>query len=223
MTDYPPRLEVWNEHLTPTEREVYSRAGYWQDFGLGHSPALLVIDVEYNFTGHRCEPILDSMTRFSNSCGPAAWSAIPVIAELIAQARAEGFPVVYTHGQDKDSTVTLPRVGTDIVDEVRPDPTDLVVAKATASAFFDTEIADYLKARAVDTIVHLGCTTSGCVRASVVDASAHGFANAVVEEGVFDRALLPHVTSLFDMHAKYADVIDADEARRYLASVNESR
>jgi maleamate amidohydrolase len=221
MTDPSLRTAVWDEHLTETEREVYRRAGYWQTFGLGRRPALLVVDVEYNFTGDTCEPILDSIAKYSDSCGPAAWSAIPVIAGLLAQARQAGHPVVYTHGKDAGRP-GVPRVGNMVVDEIRPEGADLVVAKPSASAFFGTGIADYLTARGVDTVVHVGCTTSGCVRASVVDAAAHGFRNAVVEEGVFDRARLPHLASLFDMHAKYADVVSANEARRYLASVTGS-
>jgi maleamate amidohydrolase len=91
------------------------------------------------------------------------------------------------------------------------------VAKSAASAFHDTGVDRYLAAKGVDTVIHAGCTTSGCVRASVVDAAACGFRNAVVEECVFDRALLPHQVNLFDMDAKYADVISLESAERYLA------
>lgn len=213
---------LFREHLTPSEREVYDRAGYWRTFGAGgRRPGLLVIDVEYNFTGDVDEPILDSIRKYSDSCGPAAWAAVPVIAELLGCARARGHPVAYTHGHEPGAP-SLPRIGNQVVDELRPSDGELLVAKSAASAFFDTGVADWFRNLGVDTIVHVGCTTSGCVRASVVDAAAHGFRNLVVEDGVFDRALAPHYANLFDLHAKYADVIGSAEATDYLRSTVES-
>lgn len=212
---------LFRVQLTPTEREVYDRAGYWGISGTGRRPGLLVVDVEYNFTGDVDEPILDSIRKYPNSCGPAAWAAVPVIAELLGCARAGGHPVAYTHGQERGAS-SLPQVGNRVIDELRPYDGELVVEKAAASAFFDTGVADWFRTRGVDTIVHVGCTTSGCVRASVVDAAAHGFRNLVIEDGVFDRALAPHHANLFDLHAKYADVVGSAEAVGYLRSPAES-
>lgn len=209
---------VWTADLTEEEREVYRRAGYHQTFGLGEHPALLIVDVEYNFIGDVDEPILASVGKYPNSCGPSAWSAIPVIGRVLASARAAAIPVAFTHGIAEEPDVPTPRPGTGIVDELPREPGDHVVEKEAASAFFGNDLAQRLRSQGVDTVVHLGCTTSGCVRASVVDAAAHGFKNAVVEEGVFDRALAPHRAGLFDMDAKYADVLTADEAERYIAS-----
>jgi nicotinamidase-related amidase len=207
---------VWHR-LSGEERAVYERAGYHRAFGLGGRPALLIVDVEYNFTGDSDEPALDSVSKYPDSCGPAAWQAIPGITRLLAVARAAGIPIVYTHGLPRADAPGTPRRGTDIIDEIAPRKGEYVVAKPAASPFHATGIAQHLAASGVDTIVHAGCTTSGCVRAGVVDAAAHGFRNAVVEEAVFDRAVLPHQVSLFDMDAKYADVISLTAAETYLA------
>jgi maleamate amidohydrolase len=209
--------EVWAS-LTEQERLVYERAGYHRAFGLGTRPALLIIDVEYNFTGLPETPILDSIATFPDSCGEAAWRAVPWIAELLRGARTTGIPVVHTHGTTAGDRPGTPRRGTDIIDELAPAENEHVVAKEAASAFHDTDVAAFLFSQGVDTVIHAGCTTSGCVRASVVDSAARGFRNAVVEECVFDRALLPHQVNLFDMDAKYADVISLDAATKYLAN-----
>lgn len=213
--------EAFREQLTPTEREVYDLAGYWRHFGAGTRPGLLIVDVEYNFTGDVDEPVLDSIRKYPNSCGPAAWAAVPVIAELLGCARAGAHPVAFTHGRERGAS-SLPRIGNQVVDELRPYDGELVVEKAAASAFFDTGIAAWFRARGVDTIVHVGCTTSGCVRASVVDADAYGFRNLVVADGVFDRAEAPHRANLFDLHAKYADVIDSAQAADHLRSAGDA-
>lgn len=206
----------WWRLLSEDEREVYRRAGYARTYGLGASPALLVVDVEYDFTGDLDEPILDSLAKYPNSCGPAAWRAIPAIAALVECARAGGVPVLYTHSVEKPRRAGATRAPSDIITEVCPVPGDVVYGKTAASPFFGTDLAGELRRRGVDTVVHCGCTTSGCVRAGVVDAAAHGFRSAVVEEAVFDRAELPHVANLLDMDAKYADVVSCDVARAYL-------
>lgn len=207
---------VWQD-LTEEERAVYARAGYHRAFGLGTAPALLIVDVEYNFTGDVPEPILDSIAKYPDSCGEAAWRSVPAIVRLLAAARAARIPVVYSHGTPTGDRPGTPRRGTGIIDEISPRADEYVVAKSAASAFHDTGVARHLAYRGVDTVIHAGCTTSGCVRASVVDAAAHGFRNAVVEECVFDRAWLPHRVNLFDMDAKYADVISLETAETYLA------
>src|SRR5215216_2224437 len=151
-----PNMPAWSGLISEAELEVYRRAGYQKKFGLGERPALLIIDVEYNFTGDVDEPILDS------------------------------------------------------------------IAKSAASAFFGTSLVSFLIENRVDTVIHTGCVTSGCVRASVVDAASYGFKNAIVEECVFDRALTPHQANLFDMDAKYGDVISLADVKTYLRSLNGS-
>jgi nicotinamidase-related amidase len=213
---------VWSS-LSSEEREVYSAAGYHRQFGLGVSAALLVIDMEYNFTGDVDEPIIESIRKYSDSCGSWAWAAIPFIARALKSARENALPVVFTHGVAGIDSPLAARRGNQIVEELRPMPGEYIVEKSAASAFHGTDVAAYLCERGVDTILHTGCTTSGCVRASVVDAAAYGFRNAVIEDCVFDRARLPHEVSLFDMDAKYADVINLEDMDRYVRSVRGSQ
>lgn len=216
VTDAGACEAVWAA-LAPEERTVYERAGYHRRFGLGNSPALVIVDVEYNFTGVQGDSVLTSVQTYPDSCGPAAWRAMPAIAELLGGARHAGIPIVFTHGMPGDEPPGRHRRGTDIVDELLPNVEEAVLAKSAASAFHGTGLAERLQAIGIDTVLHAGCTTSGCVRASVVDAAAYGFRPAVVEECVFDRAVLPHQVSLFDMDAKYGDVISLSAATSYLA------
>ena len=94
-----------------------------------------------------------------------------------------------------------------IVDELKPVKGEYITTKQHASAFFGTSLSSWLLTRRVDTLLIAGCTTSGCVRASVIDASAHGLRPIVIEECVGDRAEEPHRANLFDMDQKYADVV----------------
>ncbi len=201
-------MNAWDGLLGADELEVYRRAGYGRLPAEGRRPAVLVVDMEYNFTGDKAEPILVSIAKFRNSCGETAWRSIPKIARLLRAARARGVPVVYTHGvpQRTGATRHEARMGTDIVREIAPHRGDQVYRKSGASAFFGTPLPGYLIGLGVDTLVVAGCTTSGCVRASVVDAHDYRFRVIVVEECVFDRAVTPHRLNLFDMAQKYARV-----------------
>lgn len=211
-------MPSWSTLIPEEEREIYRHAGYQEVFGLGERPALLIIDVEYNFTGDIDEPILASIEKYPNSCGPVAWQSIPRIAELLDLARTVGIPIAYSHGAERADTRRTPRLGTAIVDELKPRAGEFVFSKEAASAFFGTALPAFLIRHSVDSVIHTGCVTSGCVRASVVDAAAYGFKNAIVEECVFDRALTPHLANLFDMDAKYGDVMSLASIREYLNS-----
>ncbi len=208
----------WNGLIGQDELEVYRRAGYFGPGGFGRRPALLVVDVEYNFTGDRPEPILDSIAKFRNSCGEYAWATIPQIRRLLEAARACGLPVVYTHGlpMERPATPDEAKMGREIVAELAPQPGEAVIAKGAASAFFGTDLVSHLVRAGVDTVLVSGCTTSGCVRATAVDSCSFGFRTIVVEECVFDRAITPHCLNLFDMAAKYADVRHLDEVLDHL-------
>jgi nicotinamidase-related amidase len=213
------RTQSWHSLISEEEREIYRRAGYQRVYGLGVRPALLIIDVAYGFTGDVAEPILESIAKYHNSCGPMAWASIPHIARLLDRCRRYRVPVAYTHGAETPTTVRTPRLETQIVDEIAPRPGEFVVTKPSASAFLGTPLSGQLVRWGVDTIIHTGCSTSGCVRASVVAAAGHGYKNAVIEECVFDRALTPHLVNLFDMDAKYADVMSIQAIEGYLDSL----
>jgi len=108
----------------------------------------------------------------------------------------------------------------DIRPEFKPQPGDVVIRKLRASAFFGTPLIAHLTQLGVQTVIVCGESTSGCVRATAVDAYSHGFHVVLVEECCFDRALLPHKINLFDLHHKYADVIGVDAVVAHLTTMN---
>ena len=108
----------------------------------------------------------------------------------------------------------------DFVDGLEPLPAETVITKQYASAFFGTPLASSLTAQGVDTVIICGVTTSGCIRASAVDAVQHGFLPVVVREAVGDRDEAPHMANLFDLQAKYADVVPMNDVLTYLAGLD---
>ena len=114
------------------------------------------------------------------------------------------------------SLMDVPERGYQFVAEVAPEPGDLLIPKRHPSAFFGTALVSYLIDLGVDTVLLTGCTTSGCIRASAIDAFAYNFRCAVVEECVYDRSPLSHVVNLFDIQAKYGDVVPVADATAYL-------
>jgi maleamate amidohydrolase len=215
----------WDKYLTEQDRAVVELSGYASRGGLGSKPALLVVDVTYGFCGDRPEPILDSVKRFRSSSGEAAWSAIAEIQRLLGAARSAGVPVIYTRGMGRDASVSPgrwgdknPRVVEDneshheIVAEIAPAPGDIVLRKAKPSAFFGTPLTSLLIELGVDSLLVCGGTTSGCVRATVVDGFSLNYSVAVVGEATFDRVQASQWIGLFDMDLKYADVIDVPAA-----------
>jgi maleamate amidohydrolase len=225
---------IWDEFIPAADAEIYRAAGYGARSPWGSRPALLVVDVNYNFVGDRPEPILDSIRTFRNSCGEAGWEAVHAIRELLAAARTADVPVFYTT-QQPDASSTLvggwarknSRVSDDgdaeravfgvrIVDEIAPSSTDVVITKDKPSAFFATPLVSYLNHLHADTLIIVGGTTSGCVRASVIDAFSYNYTVVVVEDGCFDRSAVSHAVNLFEIHAKYADVVSLADVVAYL-------
>lgn len=210
---------TWTGILSPEEVKVYDRLGYWRTSReAGTAPALILVDLENNFAGDRPEPILESIRRYRYSCGQQAWDSLPHIRRLLDASRAAGLPVLYTRGADdpEDATPDERRDGRQIVHPVAPAAGEPVLEKRAASAFYAGGFLPYLIRARVDTLVVCGCTTSGCVRATVVDSAAHGFRTVVVAQCVFDRAALPHRVNLFDMAAKYAAVWSLDDTLGWL-------
>jgi maleamate amidohydrolase len=165
--------------------------------------------------------------------GPAIQDAVVATVPLLQAFRSWGLPVVHTRvvfesdGSDRNlfatrvkalQALTEHAAGSQIVPELAPLPSEWVVRKQGASAFFNTALADWLHFHQVDTLVVTGCTTSGCVRATVVDAVQHNFRSVVVSDGVGDRALAPHEANLFDLRQKYADIMTRDELMSHLHS-----
>ena len=230
-------MTVWDDMLTVRDKEVFSISGYGKRAGLGQRPAVLVIDVNYNFVGDKPEPILDSIKRFRNSCGAEGWEGVRRIGELLAECRKKHLPTFYTTGHDdrtnavafgrwqaknsrstEDMTDTWEK-GNDIVEEIAPRAGEIIVRKQKPSAFFGTPLMSMLNEVHVDSVLVAGTTTSGCVRASVIDAFSYNLKVSVVEECVFDRGQASHKINLFDMAMKYADVISLQETLEYVRSL----
>jgi nicotinamidase-related amidase len=220
---------IWDDLLTDIDREVYEKAGYGGRGGFGLRPALLIVDLVYDFTGDRPEPILQSIEKFRNSCGEVAWRALPRIQELLAAARPKNLPIVYTHQSARPARVAAiararvpqtelsKRIGNDFPPEVAPQAGDIVIQKDKPSAFFGTPLHGFLTTLHVDSVIIGGATTSGCVRGTVLDAFSLGYPVVVAEECTFDRSLLSHKVNLFDMHAKNAQVTPLSEVLAFLA------
>jgi nicotinamidase-related amidase len=229
---------VWNKFLTERDKAVFASAGYGARAGFGKRPALLVIDVNYNFCGDKPEPILESIKRWPNSCGEDAWIGLAAIKRLIEAARAKGVPVIYTtaafraddwdigswgwKNSRSDEWAGAPRSNLDgntIMPDIAPGPRDIVVIKQKPSAFHGTPLQSYLTLLGCDSVLVTGTTTSGCVRATVLDAFSNNYRVTIAEEGCFDRSQASHAINLCDMHAKYADVVSTDEVIGYIGKL----
>ena len=217
-------MRPWQKVIPQEDRDLYEKAGFAGRLDWGRRPALLVIDVTLPFLGKRME-VMRSVEEVPTGCGEAGWIAMEHIRGLLRVARAGALPIVYT--RPAPGAVTTKRAlkargegpAQDFPEEILPKPADLVVEKPKASAFFETSLHDYLRSRGVDTILVAGASTSGCVRASVVDGFSHGYTMLAIEECLFDRSSFAHAANLFDMEGKYADVITLRETLDYLASL----
>ncbi|MCA8386866.1 isochorismatase family protein [Burkholderia multivorans] len=225
--DFTMKEALWDAFLTERDKAVFAQSGYADPAGFGKRPALLVIDVSYAFTDERPLPILESIKRWRNSCGEDAWIAMPYLKALIDKAHDKGVPVIYTTGfrredgwddggwrwknkrANEDGRVTSVAGvdGNEIVADIAPGPRDVVIYKQKPSGFFGTNMSSYLTLLGCDSVIVVGTTTSGCVRATVVDAFSLNYRVAVPHDACFDRSQASHAINLCDMNAKYADVV----------------
>lgn len=218
------RTLPWQHVVTEEELSIYQAAGFGKRFQGEIRPALLVIDVQYRSVGHERLPIMESIKReYPTSCGEYGWRAVPHIARLIQAFRQRNLPVIFPHVAYKENhdgqrfadkapgIMSIPRQGYEMVKECAPQPGDILLPKHHASAFFGTPLVSYLTTQNANCVVVTGTTTSGCVRASAVDASSYGYHVIVPHDAVFDRSQTSHAVNLFDMNSKYANVMSTDE------------
>lgn len=231
-------MKIWEPYLTDRDIAVYEAAGYGASLPLGQRPAVLIVDVNYDFVGDERAPILASIDRWPNSCGSEGWDAVGHIGVLLDAARTIRTPIFYTttfeprpdglgsglwrSSRKGESAPVSDVVGSDIVQEIAPMESDVLIRKSKPSAFFGTDLLSLLLELRIDSLLIFGTTTSGCVRASVVDAFSYNFRVAVVEECTFDRGQASHAMSLFDMDAKYAEVISLERALSYIGDIREA-
>jgi nicotinamidase-related amidase len=217
------RSRPWDGIIPQEELAIYRKAGWGAPTGVGRRPAILVIDVQYRSMGHTPMPIAEAIQAMPASCGEYGWRAVPHIARLLEVFRELGAPVLYPYVAPKQShnrgqfetkvpgVMDIPLEDYEFVEQVRPRPGDITIPKFQASAFHGTALASHLVGLGVDTVVVTGCTTSGCVRATVVDACALNYKVVVPQDAVYDRSQVSHAVNLFDMASKYADVMATDD------------
>jgi maleamate amidohydrolase len=202
----------------------FASRGFGLTMGFGERPALLVVD------------LLRAFTDPARTLGANLDAEVAATGRLLAAAHERGVPVlfsvvrydeadladagIWTLKQKGSSTLRAGTDGVEIDPRLERGPHDSVLVKKYASCFFGTDLASRLTTRRIDTLILAGCTTSGCVRATAVDALQHGFRPIVVREAVGDRSQRAHDQSLFDLEAKYADVVSLDET---LAHVRHAR
>lgn len=227
-------VAIWDDVLTERDHEVFANSGYGKRMGFGKRPAILVIDVNYNFVGDKPEPIVESIKKWRNSCGEEGWTGVEHIKELLTHARDKNIPIIYSTGQDpredgfdsgrwadknsrrsEDRTKNLAN-GNTIVPLIAPEQRDIVITKGKPSVFFGTLLLSYLTDLQVDSLIVCGTTTSGCVRATVIDGFSYNYKISIVEECTFDRGQTSHKINLFDMNQKYADVVTLKETINFL-------
>ncbi|MDP9888684.1 nicotinamidase-related amidase [Pseudarthrobacter enclensis] len=210
----------WEDISDDSMRKIYT--SYERPLGVGPRPAVLAIDL-YNlvFEGGPHAPE-DLCQQFPSTCGRYAHAALGPITEVLSHARAVGMPVVHitaSRAKTLSATNRKGRGGGEAYEFhplCAPKPGEAIIEKERASAFYGTQLVAELVRQGIDTVIVIGESTSGCVRASVVDAYSNGFHVAVVEDAVFDRSWLNHCVNLFDMHHKYADVLSSETLLKLL-------
>jgi len=223
---------VWDDFLTEQDKaslEIVPRRDkkIW-----GERPAVLNIDNYRSVAGDEPEPILEQIKTWPGAMGYAAWDALDSIADLLSAAREAGMPIAHVHGLTEASG--MPDRGRDIetmtpeeldrynrrydfMPQAMPLPGEIVLEKSSASAFFGTPLMAALNRYDVDTLIITGESTSGCVRASTIDAKSFRFNVVIAEECVYDRHQACHAINLFDMNQKYATVLPLAEIKEWIA------
>jgi nicotinamidase-related amidase len=204
-------------------RQVYDAARLGQSVTLGERPAVLVVDFSCGFTDPEC------------ALGSELTAEVEATRRLLDEARAKGLPVIFTtigfEPSLKDAALWVEKAPAladlqiggrwvEIDPRLERREEEPVVLKKGASAFFGTNLASILFAQRVDSVILCGATTSGCIRATAIDLLQYGFPTLVPRECVGDRAQAPHEANLFDIQAKYADVVSLDDALAYVESVS---
>lgn len=211
----------WKDIVSPEELDIYSH--YARKVFVGPAPALLAIDLyELAYQGG-AKPVAELHRTYASTCGEYAYAAVEPTKRLFAAARAANIPIFYTTADTRLDSLPSRVAATKrknvpkdpalyaIKAEFSPQPGDVIIAKQRASGFYGTPLIAHLIQLGIQTVIICGESTSGCVRASAVDAYSNGYHVVLVEECCFDRSVLSHKINLFDMHHKYADVLHIDE------------
>ena len=216
---------IWEDLLSERDKQVISKAGYdesgassWESRGTGTNPIVLVIDMQRLVVGENV-PILEAIEEYRTAMGSVAWDAIDHIQPFLDFARDNDVPVAYTRvvptSYDDPNHEDL-----EIVDPVAPEPGETVVDKSYASAFYGTDLLSRLVRNGHDSVIIVGNSTSGCVRATAIDAQQNGFDVLLPQECLFDRIEASHKIALLDLWMKYAEVLEREEIEAYVESIS---
>ena len=223
----------WQDVIPEPDLRLYS--AWRRETFIGPRPALLAIDLYDLVYRGGPRPPIEINERYPNSCGIFAHRAIPPTKQLFAVARRAGIPIFYCTQETRSNNRPRGAVSTRsrrpvpspdafaIYHEFAPEPSDIVIWKQRASAFQGTPLFSHLSLLGVQSLIVCGESTSGCVRASAVDAYSNGFHVSLVEECTYDRAELTHKVNLFDLHHKYIDVMHLDEVVVHLDAMRMDR
>ena len=215
---------IWDDLLSAEEKMLIAKSGIestgapgWTSRGTGKRPAAIVVDMQERVFGPDAG-LLEAVKSDPVAMGRIAWQAVAPIYACLSAARRAGVPILYTRSIPSDHHVDEPSM--QIIGPLAPQPEDLIIDKQFASAFHGTVLATTLVRLGADTTIVVGNSTSGCVRATAVDAQQHGYRVVVPEECVFDRIAVSHRASLLDLWMKYAEVLPLADVIVYLESLN---
>ena len=215
----------WKDVVPEADMKLY--AGWRRETFVGPRPALLAIDLYDLVYRGGPHPPSELNERYVNTCGIYAHRAIAPTQQLLAAARRAGLPIFFCTQETRPNNrprgaqstrrqLEVPPDGYAIYREFTVEPGDVMIWKQRASIFQGTPFLSHLNLLGIRSLIVCGESTSGCVRASAVDAYSNGFHVSLVEECIYDRAELTHKVNLFDMHHKYCDVMHLDEVVAHL-------
>ncbi|MBT3169931.1 MAG: isochorismatase family protein [Rhodospirillaceae bacterium] len=224
----------WREYLSAEDLATIERGKWARSIGYGARPAVVVIDVQNYMTG---EEVGNDPDKFPYAAPAVAWPALRQIQTILAAARPAQAPVIYTRfaidreagdaglfdakigAPDSENVYLEGTFGSEIAEEIAPEPGDLVITKKKPSSFFGTPLLPYLIERNIDTLIITGGSTCNCVRATVFDAFSYNFRAIVPSDAVFDRMPISQAINLFDMNRCSADVVETSDVLEYLSAI----
>jgi nicotinamidase-related amidase len=220
--------ESWKTVVPERDRKILESADFGGPAAWGRRPALLIVDVVRSFTGSKPQAVLEAIKEYNTSCGDSAWDTLPRMRQVLDAARSARIPVVFTKGdpdykafcggsvKNEDPERARRVHSTPIADEIAPIDSEFVIRKTKASAFFESPLTIYLVRHGIDSLIVMGTSTSGCVRATVVDGQSHGYPVFVVADGCFDRSQFMHDVTLYDLSTKYATIVSVADTIDYM-------
>ena len=200
------------------ERNIFQ-----ENFGFGEKPAIVVIDFAYGWTDDAYaggskrlhEPVLNT----AKILAAGRDKGVPIVFTTSRFQQSQNDPLLKSAADDSPSFRQWDERACEIDERIKPEATEKIIYKENASAFFGTILASYLIQRKVDTVLITGCSTSACVRATATDAKAYRFKPVIISDCVGDRAEAAHLWTLFDIQARFSDVVSLDQALEYLTEL----